>query len=968
MAALLKKRALAEFTQTTTTNEEAPPQKYKCVLKPSSTSSSAFALLNLLETNNNNLQLLLLISEKFRFQEKDIPDLNVVNKLSEHFRKEKESAVRVLILSILADVGTMHNVNSQLVQVLIDEIIDLLMNETSHKVLSQGLATLLSLGKLLPTNIPLRLRLIQQAKEHLIDTSPSVKCRCFDIFGELLPIDTPDDNTIQTQILKLLGEYIHNENARTRSCAFKNMLTLHHRGLKLDPSIYAEVCVALKDDYEDVRAVALKLIWLLGTSYPQNIVHSSNSDEEIPLIDDAFGNICNLIIDLSVRVRTEAAQLLGTMNEVSLPVLLQTLDKRLMADMRKKKSAHERAIENVSAGTYVRGKGYTHDRPKEQLDEDQVNIMKSGAYGAFVHGLEDEFLEVRSASIDSICMLAVKQPNYAVVALDFLVDMFNDDIQEVRLKAIDSLCKMSDHIEFREDQLEIILGLLEDSSMDVREGLQRILTSCSFVTKDCLQMCVNQLLDSLKKYPQDKKSIWNCFHKMGSLHASLALPLVPELLAIHPFFDTPEPNVDDPAYVSILLLIFNAAQHCSTIIELLEEKTIKHYSYLRDTMPHLVPYLPLSSTLTSVEMKSVPTATAKFLETLLTRIETIENSRVLFSLLEVAEKDLARLSQIDTEVAGTAKFNSLFIKSQLLYASIVNNRLWHSNLGVEQHNLIKNSIGKLLKITMKMQYLFTGLNSAELAAIKQFKLRALGLLLVHLVKSSNQPVTNQSAKALCHYFVVQVEKVNRFLTEEDISAESFTLTMSKEMSELGDMNIDPKKPQNLKPEEISRVLLPLLQNFKPICPPKPNMNIKMCNAVINSPIGGPDTTYKFTAGLVMSIPLDAEISHLHSTKPLRLRLRYPDQQTHLIVPRIDHLRPDQFYSDVNHMYRLVTTALISHQVWSEACFVELSLVLDVTETEGAISNLLQPLNQLCVISLCKPVKLHVSPKPVRRGI
>lgn len=100
-------------------------------------------------------------------------------------------------------------------------------------------------------------------------------------------------------------------------------------------------------------------------------------------------------------------------------------------------------------------------------------------------------------------------------------------------------------------------------------------------------------------------------------------------------------------------------------------------------------------------MKSVPTATAKFLETLLTRIETIENSRVLFSLLEVAEKDLARLSQIDTEVAGTAKFNSLFIKSQLLYASIVNNRLWHSNLGVEQHNLIKNSIGKLLKITMK---------------------------------------------------------------------------------------------------------------------------------------------------------------------------------------------------------------------------------------------------------------------------
>ena len=46
----------------------------------------------------------------------------------------------------------------------------------------------------------------------------------------------------------------------------------------------------------------------------------------------------------------------------------------------------------MTAGNYIRGKGYTQDKPKEQLEEDQVNIMKSGAYGAFVHGLEDEFL------------------------------------------------------------------------------------------------------------------------------------------------------------------------------------------------------------------------------------------------------------------------------------------------------------------------------------------------------------------------------------------------------------------------------------------------------------------------------------------------------------------------------------------------------------------------------------------------
>ena len=46
----------------------------------------------------------------------------------------------------------------------------------------------------------------------------------------------------------------------------------------------------------------------------------------------------------------------------------------------------------MTTGNYVRGKGWTQDKPKEQLEEDQVNIMKSGAYGAFVHGLEDEYL------------------------------------------------------------------------------------------------------------------------------------------------------------------------------------------------------------------------------------------------------------------------------------------------------------------------------------------------------------------------------------------------------------------------------------------------------------------------------------------------------------------------------------------------------------------------------------------------
>lgn len=93
--------------------------------------------------------------------------------------------------------------------------------------------------------------------------------------------------------------------------------------------------------------------------------------------------------------------------------------------------------------------------------------MASGACGAFVQGLEDEFLEVRSASVDSMCELALNNKQFAVTCLDFLVDMFNDEIEAVRLKAIYSLIAISKHIVLREDQLEIMLSSLEDYSVEV---------------------------------------------------------------------------------------------------------------------------------------------------------------------------------------------------------------------------------------------------------------------------------------------------------------------------------------------------------------------------------------------------------------------------------------------------------------------------------------------------------------------
>lgn len=49
------------------------------------------------------------------------------------------------------------------------------------------------------------------------------------------------------------------------------------------------------------------------------------------------------------------------------------------------------------------------------------------------------------------------------------------------------------------------------------------------------------------------------------------------------------------ADVCVLLLVFNAAQHCPQILSLFEEHTKRHYRYLRDTIPTLVPALNVST-------------------------------------------------------------------------------------------------------------------------------------------------------------------------------------------------------------------------------------------------------------------------------------------------------------------------------------------------------------------------------------
>ena len=133
-----------------------------------------------------------------------------------------------------------------------------------------------------------------------------------------------------------------------------------------------------------------------------------------------------------------------------------------MSNMRVKRSAHERMNNLISSGEWSSGQKWADDAPKEHLQAEQVfessfysltwtltlqvNLVALGSCGAFVHGLEDECLSVRSASVEALTKLSIGDQELAMIALDFLVDMFNDEIEQVRLKAIESLTAISRHI------------------------------------------------------------------------------------------------------------------------------------------------------------------------------------------------------------------------------------------------------------------------------------------------------------------------------------------------------------------------------------------------------------------------------------------------------------------------------------------------------------------------------------------
>lgn len=131
------------------------------------------------------------------------------------------------------------------------------------------------------------------------------------------------------------------------------------------------------------------------------------------------------------------------------------------------------------------------------------------------------------------------------------------------------------------------------------------------------------------------------------------------------------------------------------MLSLFPETIIKHYAYLRDTMPNFVPHLPIGET--SKELTLVgSTGSRQFLETLLTNIKaTYATKKARQALLGAAQENLDRLSAIDADLSGCANFTGEFLGAQLLIEQLIETST-HQN-----RTPSKESLNQLIKKCLK---------------------------------------------------------------------------------------------------------------------------------------------------------------------------------------------------------------------------------------------------------------------------
>ncbi|KAG1471077.1 hypothetical protein G6F56_002331 [Rhizopus delemar] len=402
----------------------------------------------------------------------------------------------------------------------------------------------------------------------------------------LMPSAFKKNTMSPMEIQKIVSHYAQDHEPRS---ALDSLVQMHLRGCPLDLSIYHLSVSALRDDYEEVRMGGLNLMGVLSSLYPEHRMKLAHEqlDETARLIDDAFNKVCDLVNDATVIIRTKACVMMASYQNVGSDMLQQTFSKQIMSHLKRNIPRYKQQQKKYANGMIPVAEG------DFDVESDEFHILDSGACGAFIHGLEDEYQEVRYASIDSICELCMYNEELTKKAVENLVDMFNDEIDKIRVNAIQSLRKIGTQslVKLDEEQLEIAVGAFEDSDPVARHATHDLLTVVRLTQQSSMATLLEALEANMKRYPQDILSIYRSLGKIGKRHHDYIQNLTPTLLKLDKRYLPREPNVDDLMYTAHVILIVNACVSNTKLLNTLPKYIFRHFAYFKSKYPDCLPNL-----------------------------------------------------------------------------------------------------------------------------------------------------------------------------------------------------------------------------------------------------------------------------------------------------------------------------------------------------------------------------------------
>ncbi|KAJ1772221.1 hypothetical protein IW140_001392 [Coemansia sp. RSA 1813] len=440
-------------------------------------------------------------------------------------------------------------------------------------------------GKVMASLEAFVLRDLNHAQHHL-------RCAALSV----LPLVWMGGKSDSGKLFETICGYTADSHPKVRQTALSSILQQHTMGVVLPVDTYDDCVAATKDDFEQVRLVAVELMYVISSTYPEYpvVIQKYKVSESIRLLDDSFVKICDMVNDSSVVVRQRACTILGRFKTVDAKFLSQTFSKQVMSHLRRfVPRGGVRGYSGRNRG--VRSKGAI---PTPQGDADveseEFRLLDSGAAGAFVHGLEDEYQEVRDAAIESITELCTASADFSVKAVDFLVDMFNDSSDRVRVCAIRALTSIGEQaaIQLTEEQLSIAYSAMKDSSRRVREGIYRFLSVSTLAKSEWLERLMSGFKANLEKYPEDQAAIYGTLRALGQNHSHVVtIHFARTLLGISEHYLSREARLDDTVYAGNVILIMNTKPALrKAIAEALPDYVSTHLPYLSDKYPGCLPH------------------------------------------------------------------------------------------------------------------------------------------------------------------------------------------------------------------------------------------------------------------------------------------------------------------------------------------------------------------------------------------